>query len=320
MHAKGRSAMEPQHKIPLFVNPLSRKNRMQKGASIRTFQKMGGERIQVIAPADFDELDRAVSRCRAESVQYVAISGGDGTIHQVLTRFIVHYRDTPVPPILILKDGTMNNISETIRLRGSGNRILKRFLAALDGGAPMRTERRNTLRIGDRYCFLFGNGLATNVLDAVYEGDDKGFLKRVRVVLLAIGECITNTGKPVLFKRLRGRVSLDGNLLPCDDFIGVLAGTVETVGMGFAPLAPMYPGERSFHVIATALTPREVLKNIFKLRKGRPIGSPRHFYAHVSELRLESPDAFTYTMDGDLYRCDGTLMVGLGPVVSLVYV
>ncbi len=312
--------MEKPKKIPLFVNPLSRKNRMQKGASIRAFQKMGGQRIQVIAPADFDELDRAVLRCREESVPYVAISGGDGTIHQVLTRFIVHYRDAPIPPVLILKDGTMNNISVTIDLKGSGNSILKRFLAAQDGNAELRIEQRNTIRIGDRYCFIFGNGLATNVLDAVYEGDNKGFLKRLRVVMLAIGECITNTGNPVFFKRLRGRVSLDGNLLPCEDFVGVLAGTVETVGMGFRPLAPMYPGERSFHVIATALRPREMLKYFFKLRKGRPIRSLRHFYAHVSELRLESPEPFSYTMDGDLYRCDGTLLVEMGPVVSLVYV
>ncbi|TAL39005.1 MAG: hypothetical protein EPN93_02715 [Spirochaetes bacterium] len=307
-------------KIPLFVNPLSRINKLRKGKSIREFREAGQGLVEVIAPCSFDELDDAVARCRREGISILAISGGDGSIHQVLTRFIREYGSDPLPPVLLLKDGTMNNISRTINLKGSGLSILKRYLARVRRGDAIGTVPRNTLRIEDRYCFLFGNGLVTNVLDAVYDGGSKGLLKRIRVFARAIWECASDTGTPRLFKRFHGRVALDGSYLPCEDFIGVLAGTVETVGMGFSPLAPRHPGERSFHVIATALSPREVLRYFIRLKRGKPIPSPRHFYRHVSSLRMESPEGITYTMDGDLYHASGHVEVDIGPVVNLVYV
>jgi diacylglycerol kinase family enzyme len=307
-------------KIPIIVNPYSRKNRKTKGNSIDVFRKIGGELVDVRPTGTIEELDAVAEDCRKKLVPYLAISGGDGTLHQVISRFINIYEPAPIPPVVILKDGTMNNISGTIRLKGDGYAILKRLLRAIGRGRPVDAVTRYTMKIGDRYCFLFGTGLTTNVLNAVYEGDKKDIPKVVRVMIKAFSDGIIRPDSSPLYKRLRAKVYFNGQEVPSNDLLGILAGTVEDVGMGFRPLNREMPDEPGFHVIATGVKPIVLARHIFTLARGGTFEHPLHYDSHVRNLRIASNEPFEYTMDGDIYFADRELYVETGPAVTLVSV
>ncbi len=307
-------------RIPIIVNPFSRKNKKSNGNSIEVFKKIGGDRVHVRATGTIDELDAVAEDCKKKIIPFLAISGGDGTLHQVISRFINIYEPAPIPPVVILKDGTMNNISGTIKLKGDGYAILKRLLRAIERRRPVEAVPRYTMKIGDRYCFLFGTGLTTNVLNAVYEGDKKDLPKVVRVMIKAFSDGIIRPDSSSLYKRLRARVFFNGEEVAADDLLGILAGTVEGVGMGFRPLNREMPEAPGFHVIATGVKPIVLAMHILTLARGGTFSHPLHYDSHVRNLRIISDGPFEYTMDGDIYFADRELYVETGPAVTLVSV
>lgn len=307
-------------RIPIIVNPYSKRNKQLRGCSSDIYHEIGRDLVDVRPTGNLDQLDSVARECKENSVPYIAISGGDGTIHQVLSRFIQIYGADPVPPVLILKDGTMNNIAQTINLKGDGCKILKRFVRQIEKDRPFVSYARDTMKINDKYCFLFGAGLTTNILNAVYEGDSKDLPKVVMVMIRAFNEGLIRPDSSSLFKRFRAKVFLNDEELECNDLLGILAGTVEDIGMGFRPLTRQKSGERTFHVIATGVKPLVLAKNLLILKKGKPISHPLHYDSHVRDMKIVSESPFEYTMDGDLYFAERDLHVGMGPEVRFIYV
>ncbi len=78
----------------IIVNPHSRRNRRTKCAAVREFAEIGGDDVDVRATATLDELDACLAEFRDRNYECVAISGGDGTIHHVLSRLVAVYGST----------------------------------------------------------------------------------------------------------------------------------------------------------------------------------------------------------------------------------
>jgi diacylglycerol kinase family enzyme len=307
-------------RIPVIVNPHSKRNKKRPGKSVSILNKIGGDSVDVIATSTIDELDALAGKCVNSDISCVCISGGDGTIHQVITRFIAVFGSTPLPAFVILKDGTINNISHTVELRGSGYSILRRLLRSMESGKALSLHRRTTMKIGDRYCFLFGTGFTTNLLSAIYEGGNKDTMKVLRVAARAFREGIFSPGSSDLFRSFRGTVAIDGREIPRRDFLGILAGTVEHVGLGFRPLSPLDAEKGTFHIIATGVTPMVFARNIVGLARGKHLQHPDHFDRYAKSAVISGDAPFVYTMDGDLYTAERDLIVETGPVVEIVSV
>jgi diacylglycerol kinase family enzyme len=306
-------------KIPVIVNPHSRKNKKMKGISVEIFKKIGGDNVDVRETQSLEDLDLLAKECKSKKIPYIAISGGDGTIHHVLSRFINVYSPAPLPPFLILKDGTMNNICRTLHLKGNGYDILKRLLSSLKENKPVATTYRNTMKIGDKFCFIFGTGISTNILDAVYEGDNKNALKVIRVILKAVFDIIFRAKTSSIYRRFKANVLVDGNALDNTEFLGILAGTVEYVAFAVKPLTLSNTG-KSFNVIVSALSPIKFLRYLIPLLQGKSIGHPLHFNSHIKTMELISDNAFKYTMDGDLYTAEKELKIEISQPVELVII
>jgi diacylglycerol kinase family enzyme len=260
-------------------------------------------------------LDRGLS--------HIGISGGDGTIHQVLTRIITVYGDTPIPPILLLGDGTMNNIAHSIGIRKKGRSNLKKFLHDVHHREVVLVER-GTMRIDGRYCCLFGCGMTSNFLTELYKGD-KGYMRSIDLVRNAINEVVTTSvfnREVKLLRPLNGQIFCDGELMPLRHMLVVLAGTVEEVGFGLRPLYLASERKGHFHLIATDLDPKDVLFRLgfISTGNGNLIKNPRYCDRLVREILIQSPDPFEYTMDGDIYLADRELKVSAGPDIRFVSV
>ncbi len=306
-------------KIGIIVNPQAKKNRKMNNKSAEHFRAIGGELVEVRTTQNLDEIFTVAEEFKKKKIEYLAISGGDGTLHHVLSSFIFVYQNDEIPPLVILKGGTMDTISRSINLKGKGPEILQRLIDTITQGKPITLHHRNTMKIGDKYGFLFGLGITSNFLVEYYRGGSTGPWKAVQVTLGGIIKGIFNTNAG-LFRRLNARVTIDGNELPFNDFLGILAATVENIGIGFKALYRAYEKDYSFHVLATGMKPIEVVFHIWDLKVGRKIHHPLHFDDIASTILVRAPRTFQYMMDGDLYEATGELLVETGPRIQFVHV
>ncbi len=311
--------MERKKDIRVIINPNAKKFRTGR-ASMDSYLKLESDTLKVVTPSTLDALHKETKKMAAEKPDYICIAGGDGTLHVVLSSIINSYLPEQVPPILILKEGTMDNVARTINLKGRGPQLLKRLVKAVDSGESITSFPRSTMKINDLYCFLFGTGFVTNFLREAYSGKEKGFVRNLQVALISAKEAITNSRSGKIFNEMSGEIYLNEVKVGIDPVHGLLAGTVEHIGMGFSPLPRAAERDNEFQVVIVGLKPSSVIKKMNRLRTGKSIKSEKYLNTHASTIRMNYHDTYDYTMDGDLYQAKGELLVQTGPVVRLVKV
>lgn len=304
-------------KTGVILNPNAKKIRTGKN-KIETYQNYKSENVFVNMPENIGELHEVVKKYKSVKVDYICIGGGDGTIHIVLSELINTYHPDPVPPLLILKEGTMNNVARSIISKGKGHVLLERLLNKLKDSKQVETVYRSTIKIDDKYCFLFGTGFVTNFLEKVYAGKEKGLLINIKVALKSFKETLFNIQEGGIFQLVEQAIFIDDKKVLINPVSGLLAGTVEHIGMGFSPLIEAAQHEDKFQVIVLGMYPRGILRNLNKLMKGKRIKSPKYFNVHGKSILMKQKGLFNYTMDGDIYTAKDKLKISTGPRIRLV--
>lgn len=306
-------------KIHVILNPNAKKFRLHK-SELTSYTSINYEGLTFFQSSDIAELHENIKKIVNGKPDYICIGGGDGTIHVVLTELINAYKPHPIPPVLILKEGTMDNIARTIHLEGHGDEILARMVSAIQKEQNIQIFRRDTIEINNKYCFLFGLGFITNFLKLVYSGGEKGALRNTYVGAKSIVEALLNITEGEVFINMDFTIEADGRLIEINKLTGILSGTVEHIGMGFSPLieASVIPGK--FQNIILGMEPRHVLFNISKLKHGERILESGYANFHSSLMKLSHDGRFEYTMDGDIYTAENELVIKAGPAIDLVKV
>ncbi|MCX8123561.1 MAG: diacylglycerol kinase family protein [Spirochaetes bacterium] len=304
-------------KIGVIVNLNSRKYKLSNKHPEGIFENIGGDSIVVKYTKSIDELYDVAVDFKKMGIDYVAPSGGDGTLHHVVTQFAKIY-GANLPPFIILKGGTMNNVANSINLKGDAESILQRAVVAINNEKDIKIVQRKTMKIEDNHCFLFGNGLVSDFLDTYYS-IGKSYTKLIGLICSSIYEAFTNQNSN-LFKGFDGNITCDSEVLPYTNVLGVLGGTIETIGMGFYPLYRANESKDAFHIIVCAMKPRDLAKNVIKLKNGTPIKHKDYIEKIVKTIDIQSKKPFMYTMDGDLYNSEGALKVSTGIPIQFVVV
>lgn len=304
-------------KTGIIINPNAKKFRTGR-SSLKNYTHIKSDNLIIRATESEKDIHNVINEFREKKCDYIGVAGGDGTLHLALTEIINIYSSGSVPPLLILREGTMDNVARTIHLDGKGPDLIKRLLWAIENKKEIGIHERDTIKINDKYCFLFGTGMVTNFLNEVYNGKEKGLLRNIQVALSAFLEGVKNEENGKIFKRMNGEIYIDGKKLEMDPVNGILAGTVEHIGMGFSPLISASKEKKSFQVIITAMPPAKLVKNINRLRIGKEIDDIGYYNTICREMKLHFNGNFEYTMDGDIYRADNELIVETGPAVKLV--
>jgi len=304
-------------KIYVLLNPHARNFRLHR-ASIDKYENFDYDGLKIFKSGDIGELNVNVKKVFRDKPDYICIGGGDGTIHVVLTELIKVYKTSSLPPILILKEGTMDNIARTIHLEGHGDAILGRLISAVKNRINIPVFRRDTIQIDNRYGFIFGLGFITNFLKLVYSTGEKGTLRNTYVGAKTIVEALLNITDGEVFVNMDLAIEADGREISINPVTGILSGTVEHIGMGFSPLieAAVVPGK--FQTIILGMEPRHVLFNIHKLKHGDKVSEPGYANFHSTSMIIKNNIKFEYTIDGDIYTSDGTLNVRSGPAIDLI--
>lgn len=304
--------------IGIIVNPHAKKN--VKRSPVNAFRAIGGGYADVRVTDTLDEVVSTAKDFRKQGIKYLGISGGDGSVHHVQSVFMNVYRREKIPPILILRSGTMNTISRTINLKGTGPEIMERFINKIRSGVKPEIHYRDTVKVNDKCCYMFGIGLAANYISQYNQGKNKGPIKAVYVLMRGVYGGLTGREDISLFKRVNAKVIIDGKKLWFDDIFAVFIATIEEIGISFKPMSRAYEKENTFHTIAAGMTPAELIPRLFKLRAGIPLDHPNHYDNIAKEVIIKGPKRYDYMMDGDIYEWSGELKVVTGPRIGMVYV
>lgn len=305
--------------IGIIVNANAKMVRRGR-LSLDLIRQIGSDMVDLRVTKDFNELDTALRDFRREDYPYIAIAGGDGTIHHTVTRAMNIYGEGGLPQVLLLKGGTMDNVARSVGLRGSSTEILSRMMMTIRRGREPEERVRGTMKIENRYCSLFGIGFVINFMHECYGGREKGTLQNCKAIGKAIRHALHEPSVGSLYEGLEAEVTVDGGTLSFTYITAILAGTVEGVGMGFNPLSKSTRSPESFHALITGMNGRQILSRILSLKQGWEIRHPLVCDAVAQNLRIEAKARFTYTMDGDFYESSGSCLVTAGPRIRYLYV
>ncbi len=306
--------------IGLIHNPNARRNIGKKWLVDRLRRIIGNAGIVVETPTS-DAVKEVAEKFKKNGVDLLVINGGDGTNHLVLTHFLNVYKEKLIPPFLHLRGGTMNTVANSLKVKKlSTEKLLKRIVEKYIKKENLDVIKRNIIKIGDKYGFIFGSGLVSNFLDAYYNGKGTGAWKALKVILKGIGSAIIGTEYARnLFKTVKTKIVVEGERISLNNFTVILGATVRDVGLGFKPA---YLAEKPgfFHFLATDIDIFRVLSYTPKMLLAKPFNSERIYSRVVKNVTLEpiNGEEIKYTIDGELYRTDKALSLQLGPEINVV--
>lgn len=267
------------------------------------------------------DVEKLAAEFKERNIEILGISGGDGTIHKTLTTYIKVYGKDPLPKIALLRGGTMNNLTNCLKIRGAPEKILSNLILKYHEDIPFEETEMDLLKINNDYGFLFGMGLVSRFVDKYNQhknGDPSpwrafSLLSRTMVSAAFNGKLALE-----LCERFDARITVDGIPAPFKNYMMIFAGTMDNLGLHFRPLyrARETPGE--FQFIGISTTPRGLLFTFPQAFLGHPSGSDDYFDAMGSKVVLEFDHPHRYTIDGDVPEPSDRIEITTGPRLKLI--
>ncbi len=316
-----RASGRPPRTMPgigVITNPRSKANKRNPG-KMQQLAYLLGSRGEAQATKSLDDLYRVAEAFKAAGIDILGINGGDGTIHVTLTAFLKVYGDAPFPKVAILGGGTLNTIARSLGIRGDTQELLYRTIDKYHLGEEFRVLERPIMQIGEKYGFIFGNGLIFNFLDAYYRTGRPSPWVAAKLLLRAVGSMIFRTKLiKELFRRFRGRVTVDGEVWAREDYTTIAASTVREVGLGFKPFYRCEEKEGHLAILGIHTSPLGCVRELPRIHRGKPMRRDKVIDAVARHVLIQSEEEFGYTIDGDLHKTREPLVVRTGPLLKLI--
>jgi diacylglycerol kinase family enzyme len=304
--------------VGVITNPRSKENKRDP-SQMRHLGYLLGSRGSAEATKSLDDLYRVAEEFRAADIDVLGINGGDGTIHVTLTAFLQVYGEAPFPKVAILPGGTLNTVARGLGIRGDSQRLLYEILDRYHQGEELKLREQALLQVGERFGFIFGNGLVANFLDAYYATGRPSPTTGALLVLRAIGSALLR-GRFArhLFRRFVGQVTVDGELWSRRDFATLIGSTVPEIGLGFKPFHRCYEERGHFAFVGIHAGPLGAILDLPRIHRGRGLRRDRAISAVARDIHLQSDEPWHYTIDGDLYRDVRELTIRTGRTLQMV--
>ncbi|MBW1850353.1 MAG: acylglycerol kinase family protein [Deltaproteobacteria bacterium] len=298
-------------RIGVISNPLSGGNR--KGMHAIRAALAGSPQAYHFEASTPSEVGEALAEFAHRKVGIVAVNGGDGTIHAVLTELFRRPAPGPVPVLALLRSGTASMIARDVGLSGSRQLALERLLAWIRAGCgSMAVVQRPVLKVERApdqeplYGMFFGAAcICQGIQYCLNRVHTKGLGGQVAAGLTLARFLISAAlGKSGFLSPVPITVGLDSEAQEQQDFLLILISTLERLILGLRT----YWGNETGPLCYTALGahPRHLLWTLplmlggWKSRFVKP--KYGYFSRKVWEVRLNLSSGFT--LDGELYAVD----------------
>lgn len=305
--------------IGIILNPHSRSN-LKNPARADQLGFIVGDKGSCHETRDPKDVIRLAREFKERGIEILGISGGDGTVHLTLTKFIDVYGDTPLPKIAFLRGGTMNNTASIIGVKGSPEKILSNLILKYHEGKEFELAEVDILSINGHYGFLFGMGAVNNFIEDYVRVDKKPSPARGAYIL---SKCIlsaifhTKYSRKIC-ERFDANIAVDGKPCPFKNYTMLMTGTIETLGFGFKPLyrARTKPGE--FQFVGISCTPRDLLFTFPSALMSRPPKSDNYVDLMGKEMVLEFDQPTAYQIDGEPMPATDRIEIKMGPRLTCI--
>ncbi len=282
---------------------------------------MLGDRGELASPDGFDALQDTLLRWRVQGIDLVAIHGGDGTVHRVLTALVHTWGEENLPPIALLPAGTMDIVAHSLSIRGPARRALRALLAA---GDQAKCIECSLLRVrgGERlqYGFLFGNAIIARFLEVQNEEGEAS--PALSTWILLRGSLSAMTGGPYaarLTQPFVGTVTVDGIRWPAQEWTAVAAGTVAQMGLGFRPFPSVQDTIGQLHAVGISSSVPRLALDLPRIYLGKVPSQPGNHSQPAHSVVIRSEQDQSFMIDGDFHVGGRELTIDVGPTVRVLY-
>jgi hypothetical protein len=297
--------------LGLISNPLSGWNK--KGMQFVRESVNGHPQICHREASTPSEMALALAEFARKKIDVIAVNGGDGTIHAVLTELFRKSDGGPIPLLTILRSGTASMISRDVGLNGSPEISLKRLVRWADNGqGNAHIISRSILKVATAsgrdplYGMFFGAaGICQGIqfcLDRVHTkglgGELAAGLTLARFLIPAANKK-NNFIFPVPIK-----IAFNNEPEEERNVLSILISTLDRLFLGFRPYlgtenAPLHYTELGAH-------PRRLLMMLPSLLRGRKhrFLTPENGYLSRDIHKAGFVLTGNFAIDGELYTPD----------------
>ncbi len=305
--------------IGLISNPYSRKNR-KRPERLKKLVELSPDKELVKLPVSYEDMDNALLLFKKRNVDVLAVNGGDGTVHVMLSRLIKIYGDKELPKIAILKGGTMNQTATNLRIKGDSKAILKRVIKAYRNikKRALKVKKVSLLSVNDKCGFIFGSGSICTFMDIYHKsGDPSPFVAGKAVLKLVNSIIVKGPIYKKVFAPVSQKITVDGFCFGETPYLATLISTIPEVGLRFELMTRAKDDHTKAHLIAFH-EGAKIIPQIPRAWLGLSLPPDLADDTVGRKFVLESEKPFKYTLDGDFYTCSGSLVVKTGPVLDIV--
>jgi diacylglycerol kinase family enzyme len=304
--------------IGVIHNPHSRKNKKDP-EWMNSMGYLVGSRGSSVSTQHIEDVTSLVQKFRDQSIDILAINGGDGSNSIALTALVEVYGQKPLPKIALLRGGTMNIGANSCNIKGTPGGLLLNLVHKYREGHRFETTWRDTLKIEDRVGFVFGLGFIHTFLEALYESGQKSVWGTTKLIGQAVGSALVNGPLAArLFDRIEADVLVDGKTIPQRSFTAIAAATVSQIGMNFSPFFKWDERPHSFHLIGVICSPIKVVNAMPKAYLGKKVSGKKFIDLSASHVFIRSDQELNYTLDGENFSTGKTLALSTGPRLEII--
>jgi diacylglycerol kinase family enzyme len=306
--------------IGVVVNPRAGRNRRAGDRTLRLGDVLGAHGW-VRETRSLSHLADVAMECRDRAVDVLGVCGGDGTMARTLSALVRAYGTAALPRIVPLRGGTMNTIARAMGCPAwQPERMLAEIVANYRRGQALDATEHQLIEVnGNDYGFMVGAGAPVEFLRLYYGLPRQGPGPAARL-LLALTASVLRGGRLArqLFAPMSATLRCDDERVRFDAYTVVYASTIEDIGLGFRPTYRARERPGHVHVFAGPVGPREFVRCLPAIKRGRPTGSPHVHDALARAVSVEFHHPTFYMIDGDIMDPTTRLGVEPGPVVRVI--
>ena len=313
-------------RVRILINPRARANRTRRIDADKV-RGLVGPAPKVTVTHTKDMVAPLAAEVIGGGTDLVVVAGGDGTLHLLVTE-LVRASSTGgggIPPLLILRSGTMNMAANNFADPRSPVLELRVLGALLEGGpfevptiraAPLAVSAGNLDR--PIYGFVFANGIAFSILKEYYAGEPSVARAFNVTASIVAGAFISKDIERKYFPDLSSIVRVDGREVMKRHLRIAVAASAPRLLLWFTPFAGLEPADGCFHFLANNMKTRKIARHFWPLCRGRYSG-PGYFNGSVREVEIL--DGGGFTVDGEVYEDHGQrvdVRIEAGPPLEFV--
>ena len=313
-------------RVAVLLNKVARGNRKRPLRTDALSSLLQG-RASFFVTQQVREVPEAVRAALDLAPDLIVVSGGDGTLHLLMTELLHQAQGQAVPPLLVLRGGTMNIAAGNL----ASGKAPARELATLGRAIDINAFEQGLVSIRNvaplcvqstrfdvpKYAFVFANGIAYRILREYYASGEPSPARAFTVTASILGAAfVGEEAERRFFPSLEARVFVDGELASDQPLRISVATPLSRLILWFAPFEEARaPLTDSFNFLANFMRTGEIARHFWPLCRGTYIG-PGHVCRAAREVTIVDGEGFT--LDGEVYEGSDQVHISVGPVLSFV--